>query len=289
MNDTIAAISTALGVGAISIIRVSGKEALEIGTAYIRNTTECLDAIQSITNALLTVLFTKQYFTLEAEKASEKPQKIAQQLLSSEVINTEVLFAGVETEMETISEEVNGLEALLMFAKEGLQKQIEELLLSVLFKRLLIVQRLSSASTYATLSEETKEEQVQDVKVDEIKQPETKTNNNTQKQNNNQTKKVETKKQEVKQDSPKEEIKQEVVQPVQSEPVQQPVAQPQKVEEPQPVQQPRYETYSGEYYSWGECKNASINVAFETDARTMCYEAYTNSNGQAVYKIQLIY
>ena len=30
MNDTIAAISTTLGVGAISIIRVSGKEAIEI-------------------------------------------------------------------------------------------------------------------------------------------------------------------------------------------------------------------------------------------------------------------
>ena len=30
MNDTIAAISTALGVGAISIIRVSGPESIEI-------------------------------------------------------------------------------------------------------------------------------------------------------------------------------------------------------------------------------------------------------------------
>ena len=30
MDDTIAAISTALGVGAISIIRVSGSEAIEI-------------------------------------------------------------------------------------------------------------------------------------------------------------------------------------------------------------------------------------------------------------------
>ena len=30
MEDTIAAISTALGIGAISIVRVSGKEAIEI-------------------------------------------------------------------------------------------------------------------------------------------------------------------------------------------------------------------------------------------------------------------
>jgi len=30
MNDTIAAISTAMGVGAISIIRVSGKDSIKI-------------------------------------------------------------------------------------------------------------------------------------------------------------------------------------------------------------------------------------------------------------------
>ena len=125
---------------------------------------------------------------------------------------------------------------------------------------------------------------------DEVKQPETKTNNNTQKQNNNQTKKMETKKQETKIESPNEEVKQESVQQVQSEPVQQqPQVQPVEEPKPQLVQQPRYETYQGEYYSWDECKSASINVAFETDARTMCYEAYTNSNGQVVYKIQLIY
>lgn len=37
MNDTIAAISTALGVGAISIIRVSGKEAIEIVNKLVKN------------------------------------------------------------------------------------------------------------------------------------------------------------------------------------------------------------------------------------------------------------
>lgn len=139
--------------------------------------------------------------------------------------------------------------------------------------------------------EESKKEESKVVEQnDEVKQTETKTNNNTQKQNNNQTKKIESKKQEIKTESPKEEVKQETVQQVQSEPVQQ-QPQVQSVEEPkpQPVQQPIYETYQGEYYSWDECKSASINVAFETDARTMCYEAYTNSNGQVVYKIQLIY
>ena len=37
MNDTIAAISTSLGVGAISIIRISGNEAVEIVNKIVKN------------------------------------------------------------------------------------------------------------------------------------------------------------------------------------------------------------------------------------------------------------
>ena len=135
------------------------KTALETGTSYIRNATECLSAIQSIANALLTVLFTKQYFSMDAEKASQRPTQMIEKLLSGEDIDTEVLFEGIETEMETISEEVNSLEALLLFVKEGMEQKVEELMLSVVFKRLLIVQRLNSGSAYATLLEEKQEEQ----------------------------------------------------------------------------------------------------------------------------------
>ncbi len=135
------------------------KTALEVGTSYIRNATECLGAIQSIANALLTVLFTKQYFSMEAEKASQRPKQMIEKLLSGEDIDIEALFEGIETEMETISEEVNSLEALLVFVKEGMEQKIEELMLSVVFKRLLIVQRLNSGSAYATLLEEKQEEQ----------------------------------------------------------------------------------------------------------------------------------
>ncbi len=134
------------------------KVSLEAGTAYIRNATECLGAIQTIANALLTVLFTKQYFSLEAEKASQRPTEIAEQLLSNQEITTETLFEGIETEMETISEEVSSLEALLLFVKEGMEQKVEELMLSVVFHRLLVVQRLNSGSAYAALAEETKEQ-----------------------------------------------------------------------------------------------------------------------------------
>lgn len=135
------------------------KVSLEAGTSYIRNATECLGAIQTIANALLTVLFTKQYFTLEAEKASQRPAEITERLLSGQDIDTEALFEGIETEMETISEEVNSLESLLLFVKEGMEQKVEELMLSVVFQRLLVVQRLNSGSAYATLLEESKEEQ----------------------------------------------------------------------------------------------------------------------------------
>lgn len=135
------------------------KVSLEAGTAYIRNATECLGAIQTIANALLTVLFTKQYFSLEAEKASQRPTEIAEQLLSNQEITTETLFEGIETEMETISEEVSSLEALLLFVKEGMEQKVEELMLSVVFHRLLVVQRLNSGSAYAALAEEIKEQQ----------------------------------------------------------------------------------------------------------------------------------
>ncbi len=134
------------------------KAALKEGTDYIRNTAECLGAIQAVANALLTVLLTKQYFTLSAETASRCPQKITVQLLSGGPVDTESLFAGVETEMEAVSEEIMGLEASLVYVKENLEKQIEELMLSVVYHRLLTVQRLNSSSAYAALTETVTEE-----------------------------------------------------------------------------------------------------------------------------------
>ncbi len=134
------------------------KTALAEGTDYIRNTTECLSDIQAVVNALFTVLLTKQYFTLSAERASARPQEMTKQLLTSELVDTENLFAGVETEMEAISEEIMGLEASLLYVKENMEKQVGELLLSVLYQRLLTVQRLNSSSAYAALTEAVEEE-----------------------------------------------------------------------------------------------------------------------------------
>ena len=135
------------------------KEALAEGTNYIRNATECLSDIQAVANALMTVLLTKQYFTLSAERASARPQEMTKELLSGAPVEAEVLFAGVETEMEAVSEEIMGLEAALLYVKENLEKQVNELMLSVVYRRLLTVQRLNSSSAYASLEEETQVEE----------------------------------------------------------------------------------------------------------------------------------
>ena len=140
------------------ILLAETREGLPEGTDYIRNATECLSSVQAVANALLIVLLTKQYFSFSAEKASSRPQEMTKQLLSGENVDTESLFAGVETEMEAISEEIMGLEASLMFIKENLEKQVGELMLSVVYQRLLTVQRLSSSSAYAALTEPVVEE-----------------------------------------------------------------------------------------------------------------------------------
>jgi len=101
----------------------------------------------------LAVLFTKQYFTLSAERASAVPQEMMSKLLSGNEADTDVLFEGVETQMETLSEEIMNLEAALAYIKENMEKQVEELMLSTLYHRLLAVQRLISGSAYAALTE----------------------------------------------------------------------------------------------------------------------------------------
>ena len=135
------------------------KEALESATEYIRNATECLGAVQGIANALLTLLLTRQYFTMQAEKGAKRPLDILRNLLEDGETNTEDLFEGIETEMEAVSEEVNELEPLLLWVKEGMEKQMEELMLSVVYQRMLTAQRLNSGSSYAALTEKIKEEE----------------------------------------------------------------------------------------------------------------------------------
>lgn len=123
----------------------------------IQEQAEALGGVQAILNAFLTVLLTRPYFTLEAEKKSERMREIIQRLLQEET-DTENLFSGIENEMEKLSEEVNSLEPLFSYVEENAEKQISELMLTTVYQRLKVVQRLNSGSVYAELVEKEKKE-----------------------------------------------------------------------------------------------------------------------------------
>ena len=130
------------------------KAALADGTEYILNATECLSAMQAAANAFMTVLLTRQYFTLSAERESKRPLEILTSILEGGEVRAEVLFEGIELEMERLSEEVTVLEPLLAYVKESMEKQVAELMLNTVYQRVLVVQRLNSGSAYASLTEE---------------------------------------------------------------------------------------------------------------------------------------
>lgn len=157
-------------------------------------------------------------------------------------------------------------------------------------ENLQVVKQKEKTSKENIKKEKSKNEQSQNDEVKKnVESVTTKTNTQNQK-TYNQIKKETN--QNIKTESPNEDVKQESVQnqPVQqTQTVQPQVQQPKEQPVEQITQSPRYETYQGSYTSWEECKEESINVAFETDARTMCYEEYIDSNGQPVYKIQIVY
>ena len=134
------------------------KEALEKGTEYILNATECLSALQATANALLTVLLTRQYFTLSAEKEAGRPMEILVSMIEGGEVHAEALFEGIEMDMERLSEEVTVLEPLMNLVSESMTGQIEGLMLSTVYHRILVAQRLNSGSAYASLTEETEKE-----------------------------------------------------------------------------------------------------------------------------------
>lgn len=140
------------------------KSALKEGTDYIQNATECLGSIQAIANALLTVLLTKQYFTMQAEQESERPKQMTEIMLSGKTVDAEAMFAGTEMAMEEVSEVIMSLEPVLLHVKEQYEKQVQELMLSVVYQRILMVQRLNSGSVFASLQEDEPAEEERSLK-----------------------------------------------------------------------------------------------------------------------------
>lgn len=128
------------------------RKQLQENSQLIHNLADCLESIQTIMNALLTVLLTKPYFTLEAERSSKQASDIIRNILENKA-DAESLFAGIENEMEVLSQEVNTLEPLFAFVTETAEQKLSELMLTTVYRRLKMVQRLNSGSTYASLNE----------------------------------------------------------------------------------------------------------------------------------------
>lgn len=134
------------------------KQQLADGTAAVRSLMECYEGIQAIANAFLTVLLTKPYFTLEAERDAAEATALVQKLCTEQTADTEALFEGIEHKMERLSEDIMLLEPLLSLATEKMGKEISELMLTTVHQRLLATQRLNSGSVYAGLLPEEEEE-----------------------------------------------------------------------------------------------------------------------------------
>ncbi len=137
------------------------KEALKRGTDDILNETESLSSLQTTANALLTALLMRPYFTLQAERESSRPLEILARILDGEV-RAEVLFEGIETEMEQITQELATLDPLLICVQETLEPQIQELMLATVYQKILVAQKLNSGSVYVSLEEKEAEEHPRD-------------------------------------------------------------------------------------------------------------------------------
>ncbi len=112
-----------------------------------------LTDLQEISNALLAVLLTRQYFTTDAEKNAAKPVSILTEMLNGNA-SFDDLFNGTEERVDNLNNRINDEESVLLVIKENYRKNVEELMLTVPFERLLMTSKLCSESTFADLLED---------------------------------------------------------------------------------------------------------------------------------------
>ncbi len=125
-----------------------------------------LTDLQELANALLAVLLTRQYFTTEGEKNCEKVFEIIKSMIAGEA-DYDKLFGGTEGRIEALNERINDEESVLLVIKENYKKQVDELMLTVQFERLLMTCRLCGESTFAELIDE--ESTIDDAYLEKVK------------------------------------------------------------------------------------------------------------------------
>lgn len=129
------------------------KDDYRIASNLVSGLADELTDLQELSNALLAVLLTRQYFNLETEKNCEKIFGVIKSMTEGEA-DYDKLFSGTEGRVESLNERISDEESVLLVIKENYRKQVEELMLTVPFERLLMTCRLCGESTFADLIEE---------------------------------------------------------------------------------------------------------------------------------------
>ncbi|MCQ2537819.1 MAG: hypothetical protein MJ124_05425 [Lachnospiraceae bacterium] len=128
------------------------KDDFRLSAGISEDLSDELTDLQEISNSLLSVLLTRQYFTAEAEKNSVKPINLLKEMVSGNK-DYEALFGGTEERIEELNGLINDEESVLLVIKDNYGKIVEGLMLSVPFDRLLMTSRLCGESTFADLLE----------------------------------------------------------------------------------------------------------------------------------------
>lgn len=128
------------------------KDDFRLSAGISEDLSDELTDLQEISNSLLSVLLTRQYFTADAEKYSVKPLNLLKEMVSGNK-DYEALFGGTEERIEELNGLINDEESVLLVIKENYGKIVEGLMLSVPFDRLLMTSRLCGESTFADLLE----------------------------------------------------------------------------------------------------------------------------------------
>ncbi len=129
------------------------KDDYRIGSNLVEGLADELTDLQGLCNALLAVLLTRQYFTMEAEKNVQPTVEIIEKLLKG-CNDYDTLFAGTEGKIEKLNMRIQDEESVLLVIKENYRKVVEELMLTAPFERLLMTTKLCSESAFANLIED---------------------------------------------------------------------------------------------------------------------------------------
>ncbi len=112
-----------------------------------------LEQLMGLTNSVLAVLLTRQYFSFETETRARDYSKLISEILSGND-DYDALFKDVEGKVEELSEQIQDEESVIAVINSQYSDVVSQLLLDTPMKRLFICSRLCSESTFAELADD---------------------------------------------------------------------------------------------------------------------------------------